>query len=91
MVPIGSIAVGFDGSRDARAALLWAARVAAATEARLKVVHAVGLLEHAGISLRDHAAAHQDAALEIAVGAGVNAPGSSGLPSTAIRAPPSFE
>lgn len=73
MVPIGSIAVGFDGSRDARAALLWAARVAAATEARLKVVHAVGLLEHAGISVEDHAAAHEDAALEIAVKAGMNA------------------
>ncbi len=74
MVPIGIIAVGFDGSRDARAALQWAASVAAATDARLKVVHAVGLLEHAGISLADHAAAHQGAALEIAVWAGMNAP-----------------
>lgn len=74
MVPIGSIAVGFDGSRDARAALQWAASVAAATDGRLKVVHAVGLLEHAGISVADHAAAHHDAALEIAVRAGMNAP-----------------
>jgi nucleotide-binding universal stress UspA family protein len=72
MVPIGRIAVGFDDSRDSRAALRWAASIAAATDARLKVVHAVGLLEHAGISLADHAAPHKDAALEIAVKAGVS-------------------
>jgi nucleotide-binding universal stress UspA family protein len=44
---IDKVAVGFDGSHDSRAALLWAARLAAPTGATLKVVHAVGLLEHA--------------------------------------------
>lgn len=74
MVPMGVIAVGFDGSRDAQAALWWAANVAAATDARLKIVHAVGLLEHAGLSLAHRAAPQQDAALEIAVRAGMNTP-----------------
>lgn len=47
MNAIDKVAVGFDGSLDSRAALLWAARLAATTGATLKVVHAVGLLEHA--------------------------------------------
>jgi nucleotide-binding universal stress UspA family protein len=46
----GDVVVGFDGSPDARAAVAWAARHARALGARLRVVHAVGLLEHAGMA-----------------------------------------
>ena len=49
MIP-GDVVVGFDGSPDARAAVAWAARHARAMGARLRVVHAVGLLEHAGMA-----------------------------------------
>jgi nucleotide-binding universal stress UspA family protein len=66
---VDKIAVGFDGSHDSRAALLWAASLAATTHGSLKVVHAVGLLEHAGLS--GHVPAHQDVVREIAVGAGM--------------------
>jgi len=45
-----TIAVGYDGSPDSVAALRWAARLAAQCQARLKVLHAVGLLEHAGLT-----------------------------------------
>jgi nucleotide-binding universal stress UspA family protein len=72
---IGTVAVGFDGSSDSRTALLWAARLAAGIHGRLKVVHAVGLLEHAGLS--DRSSVHQDAVLEIAEGAG--------MPATAVE------
>lgn len=44
------IAVGFDGSPDSVAALRWAAGLASATGAELRVVHAIGMLEHAGVS-----------------------------------------
>ncbi len=64
------VAVGFDGSSDSRAALQWAAGLAAHTHAMLKVVHAVGLLEHAGLS--EHVAPHREAALEIALDAGMD-------------------
>jgi nucleotide-binding universal stress UspA family protein len=50
MKGIENIAVGFDGSPDAEAALGWAARLSAALGAELTVVHAVGLLEHAGLA-----------------------------------------
>jgi nucleotide-binding universal stress UspA family protein len=69
MKAIETIAVGFDGSRDSRNALFWAANLAAMIQARLKVVHAVGLLEHAGLLGR--ASPHQDVAFEIAVDAGM--------------------
>jgi nucleotide-binding universal stress UspA family protein len=65
-----TVAVGFDGSNDSRAALRWAASLAAATHASLKVVHAVGLLEHAGLS--EHASPHQEVALKLAVDAGMD-------------------
>jgi nucleotide-binding universal stress UspA family protein len=46
MTRLRTIAVGFDGSPDADAAVRWAMDVASQTDADLAVVHAVGLLEH---------------------------------------------
>jgi nucleotide-binding universal stress UspA family protein len=63
-----NIVAGFDGSKDSRTALRWSACLSKATGARLRIVHAVGLLEHAGLA--DHAAAHREAALQIATDAG---------------------
>jgi nucleotide-binding universal stress UspA family protein len=68
---ISTVAVGFDGSSDSRTALFWAAMLIAGIHGRLKVVHAVGLLEHAGLS--DRSTPHRDAAFEIAIGAGIRA------------------
>ena len=62
-----AIAVGYDGSPDAVAALRWAAALAARTGAELRVVHAVGLLEHAGLA----GGPARDAALAVAAAAGV--------------------
>ena len=45
-----SVVVGYDGSADSQCAVTWAAKAALALGARLRVVHAVGLLEHAGLS-----------------------------------------
>jgi nucleotide-binding universal stress UspA family protein len=64
------IVVGFDGSADSRAAVAWAAREACTRGARLRVVHAVGLLEHAG--LRGEADGHRDVAVAIAGKAGLD-------------------
>ena len=64
------IVVGFDGSADARAAVAWAAEEACARGARLRMVHAVGLLEHAG--LRGDADGHRDVAQAIAREAGLD-------------------
>ena len=47
MTPIEKIAVGFDGSPDADAAVRWAMTLAKQIEAEVVVVHAIGLLEHA--------------------------------------------
>ena len=44
------VVVGYDGSTDAQSAVAWAAKTAAALGAHLRVVHAVGLLEHAGMT-----------------------------------------
>lgn len=44
------IAVGFDGSPDSEAALRWACALAVSARARIRVVHAVGMLEHAGLA-----------------------------------------
>ncbi len=65
-----TIAVGFDGSPDSEAALRWAAGMAAGTGAVLMAVHAVGLLEHAGIEVR--APAHQEIVERIAGEAGLD-------------------
>jgi nucleotide-binding universal stress UspA family protein len=46
VTPLRTIAVGFDGSRDAQAALGWALDVAKPLDAAVVLVHAVGLLEH---------------------------------------------
>jgi nucleotide-binding universal stress UspA family protein len=63
------IVVGFDGSADSGAAVAWAAEEACTRGARLRVVHAVGLLEHAG--LRGDAEGYRDVALAIAREAGL--------------------
>jgi len=68
MVPPFCIVVGFDGSPDAQAALAWAARMSREMGARIRIVHAVGLLEHAGLG--DRATVHRETALEIAALAG---------------------
>lgn len=68
MIASQTIAVGFDGSKDSEAALQWAARLSRAMGAKLRIVHAVGLLEHAG--MEQHAAPHKEAALQIAADAG---------------------
>ena len=41
------VVAGYDGSEGATDAVAWAARTAAALGAELRIVHAVGLLEHA--------------------------------------------
>jgi nucleotide-binding universal stress UspA family protein len=64
-----SIVVGFDGSEDSKAALRWAAHLSGSMGAQLRIVHAVGLLEHAGLS--DHAAVHRETALRVVTDAGV--------------------
>jgi nucleotide-binding universal stress UspA family protein len=70
VTPPRTIAVGFDGSRDARAALGWAVEVAKPLGAAVVVVHAVGLLEH----LRDPAAisAHAESAWMLVDQAGLD-------------------
>ena len=62
------IAVGYDGSPGSEAALRWAAALAGALGAGVKVVHAVGLLEHAGLA---SLSVHEERARAIAAGAGV--------------------
>jgi len=64
-----TIVVGYDGSADSTAAVRWAAQLAGAIGARLRVVHAVGLLEHAGM-LNDRATVDGEVARGIAAGAG---------------------
>jgi nucleotide-binding universal stress UspA family protein len=66
------VVVGYDGSVAAGSAVAWAAKATVALGARLRVVHAVGLLEHAGMAPSGDV--DGDAALEIAVEAGL-APG----------------
>jgi nucleotide-binding universal stress UspA family protein len=46
MAPIQTIAVGFDGSPDAQAAVRWALQLTNQLGAKLVFVHAAGLLEH---------------------------------------------
>ncbi len=48
MTAIRTVAVGFDGSPDSEWALGWAADLAGQIGSEVAVVHAVGLLEHAG-------------------------------------------
>ncbi|HTX62177.1 MAG TPA: universal stress protein [Acidimicrobiales bacterium] len=64
------IAVGYDGSPDAEAALRWAASLAVALGAEVRAVHAVGLLEHAGMA---QVAAHEQRAREVATARGLDA------------------
>jgi nucleotide-binding universal stress UspA family protein len=65
---VPAVVVGYDGSPNARMAVEWAGRAAAATGRPLKIVHAVGLLEHAGLSETD---AHREVALAAATEAGM--------------------
>jgi nucleotide-binding universal stress UspA family protein len=67
---VTTIGVGYDGSTDSKSALKWAAHLAAQCHARLTVLHAVGLLEHAGLATE--ASPHRDDAIGIAVGAGLD-------------------
>ena len=67
------IVVGFDGSTNAQAAVAWAAKEAHTRGARLRIVRAVGLLEHAGLS--GAADDHRDMALTIAREAGLDLAG----------------
>ena len=64
----GTILVGYDGSSDSEAAVHWAARLSVATGKRLRIVHAVGLLEHAGLGSRT--TPHREAAVRVATAAG---------------------
>lgn len=70
MNAIGTVAVGYDGSSESRRALVWAAGLAATLPAGLKVVHAVGLLEHAGLLGR--VTPHEDVVRELAGGVGMD-------------------
>jgi nucleotide-binding universal stress UspA family protein len=65
-----SIVVGFDGSSGGRAAVRWAAGAAALAHTRLRIVHAVGLLEHGGLRVTD---LHRAAAIDDVVAAGLAA------------------
>ena len=47
MKPIHTVAVGFDGSRDAETAVRWTLSLARQLDADVVLVHAVGLREHA--------------------------------------------
>lgn len=50
MPVIRRVAVGFDGSVEARRALSWAASLCHSVDASLRVVHVVGLLEEAHLT-----------------------------------------
>ena len=64
------VVVGYDGSKEARLAVAWAARTARGSGTRLRVVHAVGLLEYAGLA--GHAHVEGDDALKISSDAGLD-------------------
>ena len=70
MSALSSIAVGYDGSPDSKSALKWAAHLAAQCHARLTALHAVGLLEHAGLGTKT--TPHRDEAVGIATDAGLD-------------------
>ncbi len=65
-----TIGVGYDGSVDSVTALRWAARLASQCQARLKVLHAVGMLEHAGLS--STGSPHQDDVTDIVQNEGLD-------------------
>lgn len=48
----GAVVVGYDGSADAGTAVTWAAHTARTFGAPLRIIHAVGLLEHSGLTGR---------------------------------------
>jgi nucleotide-binding universal stress UspA family protein len=64
------IAVGYDGSPDSVAALRWAARLATQCQAQLIVIHAAGLLEHAGLAAKNRP--HSEDVIEIALNEGLD-------------------
>ena len=70
MAWIGNVVVGFDGSPDAYQAVQWAARLSVAVGAELTVVHAVGLLQGAGLD--GPVLAHREGALRASVDAGLD-------------------
>ncbi len=67
------VVVGVDGSSAATAALRWAAGEAVATGAQLVVVHAVGLLEHAGLATAPAQEAREDVVRRVVEEAGLDA------------------
>ena len=69
MTTAPTVVVGYDGSVDSTVALRWAAGFTKAIGGRLRIVHAVGLLEHAGL-LAGHVTADRETALGIAASAG---------------------
>ena len=68
---ISTVAVGYDGSADSETAVHWAAVLSASLDARLRIVHAVGLLEESGFS--KVVAPSPDRALQMARDAGLEA------------------
>jgi len=66
-VTTGLVVVGFDGSEGAQHAVDWAAHEAAALGASPCIVHAVGLLEHAGLG----GVADGEVAMKLAQAAGL--------------------
>lgn len=68
----GVVIVGYDGSAAARDAVEWAARTAVNLGSELRIVHAVGLLEHAGLG--GPSALDGEPALEVARAAGLDPP-----------------
>ena len=67
---VTTVAVGYDGSPYSKSALKWAAHLVVQCQARLTVVHAVGLLEHAGLATES--SPHRDDAIVIAIDAGLD-------------------
>ena len=71
MSAVTSIAVGYDGSPDSKSTLKWAAHLATQCHARLTALHAVGLLEHAGLAATK-TKSRRDEAVGIAMDAGLD-------------------
>ena len=67
---IKSVVVGYDGSKGSQVALRWASGLSALLGAQLRIVHAVGLLEGAGLARG--VPTHQERAVRIALDAGAD-------------------
>lgn len=67
-----SIAVGYDGSAGADAAVRWAVSEAVATGAGVTVVHAVGMLERAGLAAAGVPSVREDSVRRLAAEGGLD-------------------